>query len=180
MRNKLRHHGLRRSGPLCLATIAALFGAGIAGADATAPVVSHANGAMTFPNVRVVNAPELATSFTTPTGQSGRRIFVDPATGKPRPPTQEELGALRFEARKAAALKSHAAPQIELRFHRESGAIGAHLGESYMVNSVVQKQEDGRLIQFCVVGSETQAAKMMNLKTPSLRALQGKGGRDER
>ncbi len=179
MRNKPKHWGGRCRGPLSLGTIAALFGAGIAGAADTTPVVNHANGAMTFPNVRVVNAPELATPAAA-ANVSGRRIFIDPATGKPRPPTPEELAALRFEAQQAAALKSQAAAQIELRFHQESGAIGAHLGESHMVNSVVQKQADGRLIQFCVVGSEERAAKLMNLKTPSLRALQGKGGRDER
>jgi hypothetical protein len=179
MRNKPKYCGGRCRVPLYLATITALFGAGVAGAADTAPVVTHANGAMTFPNVRVVNAPELATPAAA-ADVSGRRIFIDPATGKPRPPTPEELAALRFEAQQAAALKSQAAAQVELRFHQESGAIGAHLGESHMVNSVVRKQEDGRLIHFCIVGSEEQATKMMNLKAPSLRALQGKGGRDER
>ncbi len=179
MRNELKPHGERHHGPLYLATIGALFGAGVAGAADTAPVVNHQNGAMTFPHVRVVNAPELATSSATAAGQAGLRAYIDPATGALRPPTQEELIAESLEAQKAAALKPQAAEQVSPRFDPQTGAFGAHLGESQMVFSVVQKRASGELTEFCVIGPE-QATKMMNFNAPSRSALQRKGDRNDR
>jgi hypothetical protein len=179
MRNKLKHHDGRHRGLLYLATIAALLGAGVAGAADTAPIVTPLKDLTDFPHVRVVNAPELATPPATAAVQSGRRVYIDPETGKPRPPTHEELAAQRSEAQKAAALKRKAAPQAEPGFEPQYGGIRVHVGESQMVYSVVRKQESGELAEFCVVGPE-QAAKLMELDAASPGALPRKGSRHDR
>src|SRR5262249_33444224 len=109
MRNRSKRRMTYPCGPLYLAAIAALSGANIAGAADTAPVSTPLKTLADFPNVRVVNPPELATPPATPAGQSGRRIYIDPETGKPRPPTDEELAAERLQAQTAAASKPQAA-----------------------------------------------------------------------
>ena len=62
MQNNLEVHGGRNRSPLYLALIVLLFGSGVAAADGTAPAAANAIGVMSFPNVRVVNTPELASS----------------------------------------------------------------------------------------------------------------------
>ncbi len=178
MRNELMYPIGRHRRLLSIATIIALLGAGVAGAVDTAPVVTPQKTSMTFPHVRVVNTPELAAPSATTTGQLGLRAYIDPATGELRPPTQEDLLTESLEAQQAAALNPPAGG-IALRYHAETGAIGFHVGDSQMVFAVVQKQESGELTEFCVVGPE-QATKLLNLKAPSLSALQRKGDRSDR
>ena len=128
-----------------------------------------------FPNVRVVNAPQLAT---TPAPQAGMKAYIDPATGQLRQPTQEELVAESQAGQLASTLQQQSLQQ-GTEFVTSSGAIGVTLGESSMVFSVVQKTDSGALAEFCVVGPE-QVAKVMNLKAPELSALQRKESRNDR
>ena len=176
MRNRSKRRMTYPCGPLYLAAIAALSGANIAGAADTAPVSTPLKTLADFPNVRVVNAPELATPPATPAGQSGRRIYIDPETGKPRPPTDEELAAERLQAQTAAASKPQAAVEEQPPSEGPYGGVRYHVDESQMVFSVVRRQENGDLVEFCVVGPE-QAAKVMD---HDAGALPRKGERHDR
>lgn len=178
MQNNLEVHGGRNRSPLYLALIVLLFGSGVAAADGTAPAAANAIGVMSFPNVRVVNTPELASSSAPAAKQTGLRAYVDPVTGALRQPTEEELIAESLAAQQAAALAPQATQSVRL-YDPLSGAVGVRLGDSQMPFSVVQKTETGELAEFCVVGPE-QAARILNLKAPSLSALPRKGERYDR
>jgi len=158
---------------LAMVGIAGMAAAAIA-AQATDSTPAQ-NGLMTFPNVRVVNAPQLANS---PAPQTGLKAYIDPETGQFRGPTQEELLAESQAAQPSARLAEQRLVQ-EAQFVTPSGAIGVSLGESSMIYSVVQKTEGGALAEFCVVGPE-QATKMMNLKAPELNVVQRKEIRNVR
>ena len=175
MCKELKARGWRQRSPLYLATIVAFLGAGAAAGADTATTVSSKDGLLTFPNVRVVNAPQLAT---TPAPQAGFKAYIDPVTGQLREPTQEDVLAESQAAQAAQALRRPTVPQ-ETDFVTPSGAIGRTLDESTMVFSVVKKTDSGELAEFCVVGPE-QAAKVMNLKAPELSALRRKEVRDVR
>jgi hypothetical protein len=177
MRNELKSRGRHRS-PLYLATLVALLGAGAAGAADRASPASSKDGLMTFPNVRVVNAPQLATAPVPQAPQAGLRAYIDPETGQLRQPTQEELLAESQAGQLAKSLRQQSVQQ-GTEFVTPSGAIGMYLDDSFMSYSVVQKTESGALAEFCVVGPE-QAAKVMNLKAPESSALQRKEIRDVR
>jgi hypothetical protein len=162
--------------PLCMAALIAGFGAGSAAAAdfSTAPL--GPNGLMTFPNVRVVNAPQLATAPARGTVQPGLRAYIDPATGMLRGPTDEEL-----QQESASALRAEAfvGPAADAQFVTASGAIGVALGESSMMFSVVQKADGAGLNEFCVVGPET-ALKLLSVKAPASAALNRKEVRNDR
>jgi hypothetical protein len=175
MRNELKSCGGRHRSPLYLATIVALLGAGAAGAADTTPMVPSKDGLLTLPNVRVVSAPQLAT---TPVAQAGMKAYIDPTTGQLRQPTQEELLAESRAGQLASTLQQQSLQQ-GTEFVTSSGAIGVTLGESSMVFSVVQKTDGGALAEFCVVGPE-QAGKAMSLKAPQLSTLQRKEVRNDR
>jgi hypothetical protein len=177
MRNELKSRGRHRS-PLYLATLVALLGAGAAGAADTASPVASKDSLMTFPNVRVVNAPQLATTPAPQAPQAGLRAYIDPATGQLRQPTPEELLAESQAGQLAKALRQQSVQQ-GTEFVTPSGAIGIQLDESSMAYSVVRKAEGGELAEFCVVGPE-QVTKVMNLKAPELSALQRKEIRNVR
>ncbi|HKA43870.1 MAG TPA: hypothetical protein VKF40_17950 [Burkholderiales bacterium] len=125
MQSALKQGGGRRRCSLYLATIGALFGAGVAAAADTAPVATPQNGPQTFPNVIVVHTPELAAASGT-AGPAGEAPPFDP----------------------------------------QSGGTRTTVDESQMSYTVGQKQENGQLTVFHVVGPE-QAAKMVESATPS-------------
>ncbi len=172
MEDRLNVCGARNQSPLYLAMIVALFAASVAGAADTAPTTSNQNGVMTFPNVRVVNAPHLATTAPAAPAQRGLRAYIDPATGALRPASPEELMLESLQGQFAAYMLQQNAPPTE--FVTQSGAIGLMLDESQMVFSVVQKREGGALNEYCVVGPEL-ATKLLNLKAPASKsaAMQG-------
>jgi len=84
-------------------------------------------------------------------GQDGMVVTRDPETGKLRPPTPDEMKALRAAAPPNAALTAArpAAPQV---MTRPDGARGVHVGESNMVYEVVTRGADGKLSSQCVQG----------------------------
>jgi hypothetical protein len=178
MRNELKSHGGRLRRPLYVATLLALFGAGAAGAADTAPMLPNKDGLLILPNVRVVNAPQLATAPVAQSSQAGMKAYIDPTTGQLRQPTEEDLVAESQAAQRAQTLTQQRFQQ-GTEFVTRSGAIGMRLDDSFMSYSGVQKTESGALVEFCVVGPE-QAAKAMNLKAPELSALQRKESRNDR
>jgi hypothetical protein len=87
----------------------------------------------------------------------GMRVFIDPATGKIRPPEQEDIQ--RLTALRAARATALAAPPQPLK--GPGGAIGLKLDESHMVYSVARKNADGTVSFECVDGS-ANAAKALS------------------
>ena len=177
MQHKRNAHDVRNRSPLYVAVIVAMFGAGTAVAADTAASAPNQNGLMTFPNVRVVNSPQLATPQTTARGQTGFKAYIDPITGALREPTSDELMLESLQGQYRDFLQAQDAVPTE--FVTQSGAIGLLLPESSMMFSVVRKADDGSLNEFCVVGPEA-AAKLMHFKAPASSALNRRGGSDVR
>jgi hypothetical protein len=84
-------------------------------------------------------------------GQEGMVVVRDPATGKMRAPTPEELRVLRAKTPPSAAAIA-GAPQDNKVLARRNGARGVRLGESNLVYDVVTRGEDGKLSSQCVQG----------------------------
>ena len=82
-------------------------------------------------------------------------VVRDAATGRLRAPTAGEFETLHAEG---AKLRHVARPPLE-KFHR-SGAHGARLTDEFMSYSVMIKQPDGRLVEYCFEGPEAAEAAM--------------------
>ena len=144
-----------------------LLGLGlVATASFTVPAVAEPpaastsnNGLMTFPNVRVENAPlarqAAAKSASSAEGQ-GMRAAIDPETGQLRPLTADEAkqlsekpkiaaktstGAPRRAA--AAAAEESAASGAGQILYGPDNAVGLTLGDDQMLYQVVRKTEEG-------------------------------------
>jgi len=171
MQNKLKFHGGRNLSPLYAAVIIALAGASAAGAADTAYITSSKDGVMTFPNVRVVNSPQVAPERAPAAATAGFKAYID-ANGALRGPTADELLQESQASLQAATLQAQTAlPAME--FVTVGGAVGMKLDESQMLFSVVQKDENGELNEFCVTGPEA-AAQLMAVKAPASGALRKK------
>lgn len=96
-------------------------------------------------------------------GQDGMTVTRDPATGKFRPPTPDEMRALRAAAPPNAAL-SASRPAAAPKLTHPSGARGVRVGESNMVYEVVTRGADGKLSSQCVQG---EAAAKQALTHPA-------------
>ncbi len=85
--------------------------------------------------------------------QEGMTVVRDPATGKFRAPTPQELRELRAKApaSSAAAVAGTPPPQPKALAGRH-GAHGLRLGEKTLVYDVVTRGEDGKLSSQCVHG----------------------------
>ena len=108
------------------------------------------NGAMVFPNVKVISAQDAAAA-TQATGTAGMRVQKDRTTGKLRAPTGEEV----------AELDATAPPEPEAKVEVRTSASGvksAKLNEAFMSYSLVHKDASGTLTEQCVTG-ETAAAQ---------------------
>jgi hypothetical protein len=89
--------------------------------------------------------------------QEGMVVVRDPATGKMRAPTPQELRELRAKAPRSAASLSGplgGAPQGNKALSRRDGARGVRLGEKALVYEVVTRGEDGKLESHCVQGED--------------------------
>jgi hypothetical protein len=89
-------------------------------------------------------------------GQDGMVVVRDAVTGKMRPPTPEEMRALRAATPPGApnASMSTARPSAAATLTRHDGARGVRVGESHMVFEVVTRGPDGKLSSQCVQGQE--------------------------
>jgi hypothetical protein len=156
--------------------------AGIATAGETATDAhqqDERSGLMSFPNVRVVNAPS-ATSQPAADKSAGVRVYIDPRTKQIREQTPEEAQA---EAQAASAARSTTSARSATAVNAEGtpiygpgNAVGMILGEETMVYAVAQKQEQGAPAWECVTGNA--AAKVLGqtpVNTPNTAEV-----RDER
>lgn len=121
------------------------------------PATSTSNGLMTFPNVRVENAPvaQQAAAKSKSDGKSeGMRAAVDPATGQLRPVTADEaaqlsakpkaqatLGAQRRTT--AAATEESATSDAGQIMYGPDNAVGLTVGDDQMSYLVVRKTPEG-------------------------------------
>ena len=87
----------------------------------------------------------------------GQIAVRDAATGQLRMPTASEVKALH--AAGATGAKAAKAPSTMLKHHK-SGATGARLNDSFMSYSVVVKQPDGKLTEYCFDSLESAEAAM--------------------
>jgi len=85
----------------------------------------------------------------------GQVAVRDAATGQLRAPTASELKAL--QAAGPAVVRTLKATGTRTK-HHASGATGARLTDSFMSYSVVVKQPDGRLAEYCFASQEDAEA----------------------
>ena len=137
----------RRAGVVLLAVVA-----GSAIAQTPAPVQpAGPNGAMSFPNVRVIQAgPGGSRMDTAPSARGGFRAYIDPATGALAEPDREQVAALE-----AAMPAEHRKPPRKALsfFSLPRGGVGVRLDDQYMVYSVARR-ENGRIVEACVPGED--------------------------
>ncbi len=123
------------------------------------------NGIMTFPNVRVINAPPAATALEPATEAASMQAFVDPITGELRAPTAEEAKQLSDAAAartRAGILTNRGATNAatddgERVFYGPGNVVGVMLDDRDMVFQKVHVDADGNLIQECVTGEDSAA-----------------------
>ena len=106
------------------------------------------NGAMTFPNVTVVNKPQAATTAAADS-QAGMRAFKDGVTGQMRKPTAEELNTAAAEPR---------ARSVAREFVTRHGIAGVALDESFLQYAVASRRSDGTFAEACVPGAANAEA----------------------
>jgi hypothetical protein len=178
MRNTSSNRSGRSRRPLYIATLVALLGAGSASAVDLTGVAVNPDGSMAFPNVRVVNAPQLATAAVAAPAQPGLRAYIDTATGELRGPTQAELNQQALDDQIVQQLSAQSLGfQERSATVRADGSMSFTLDESSLVYTVVRKADNGEIDMACVVGPE-QAAKLLYLKSPSLNALRREARND--
>ncbi len=91
----------------------------------------------------------------------GMKAYIDPATGKLREPTPEDL-------RNEAAVGPQAQPATatpEILPH-PSGAVSVVLGPEHLSFSVAKKNDDGTLSMSCVEGEKKARTWMKEFKKP--------------
>jgi len=91
-------------------------------------------------------------------------VARDPATGKLRPATAEEVQALH---RSRAQLRASGGVTSASHSHW-SGARGARLTEEFMNYSVVVRTADGKLVELCVEDPATLTSKAAPAKSSTL------------
>jgi hypothetical protein len=117
------------------------------------------SGLMSFPNVRVVNAPNAA-SQPAADKSAGVRVYIDPQNKQIREQTPEEAQAEAKAATAARSARSATAANAEgTPVYGPGNAVGMILGEETMVYAVARKQEQGAAAWECVTGNE--AAKVL-------------------
>lgn len=149
-------------------TLHAVFcGALVFAATSAAPALAQAptapanNGAMSFPNVRVVNVAPVESSA--PRAQ-GLRAYLDPENGRLTDPSQESVQELEAAISQGPAKRLRKSMSY---FTHPSGAVGVRGDQEFMSYSVVRRATDGRLIEACVLG---EALALELLRTGTLEA----------
>jgi hypothetical protein len=108
--------------------------------------------------------PAVDTSTPTPDAQIAVR---DATTGQLRAPTSAEMKALLA----AGVQKAARAPGLGTKTKRNaSGATGARLSDQFLSYSILVKQPDGRLVEFCFQSPEAAEAAAAGT-APASRAL---------
>jgi hypothetical protein len=140
-------------------------------------------GLMSFPNVRVVNAPIAAAKPTVDKSAAGMRVYIDPKTKQIREQTPEEALQEAKTATKAPTQSSARSAQSAAAdaggtvLYGPGNAVGMTLGENAMVFEVAHKQAQGAATHECVTG---KAAAEKALNETSISTSHTAEVRDER
>jgi hypothetical protein len=102
---------------------------------------------------QATDAPAAAAPDAASVAPDAQVVVRDAATGRLRAPTESETQALR-----AAAPNLRRVPGTPMQRAHHSGAKGVRLTEEFMSYSVVIKQADGRLVEYCFPNAETAEA----------------------
>jgi hypothetical protein len=96
----------------------------------------------------------IATAPASQAADVGMRVIRDANTGQLRAPTAEEVKAMdEAEARGRASSRAQPAAQPMVRRHA-NGAVGYHVGDTFMTYSVAKRNADGTTSVVCVPGAE--------------------------
>ncbi len=157
----MNHDLATRRAPMMRALlILSALAAGTASAQSTpAPQAAGNNGAMTFPNVRVINAPNAYAVTQAAPGAAGFRAYIDPDTGLLTEPSPEDVTAL--DAAMPAQTRKPARKAFSI-VHLAGGGVAIRLDEQTMSYSIVRRADGGRLVEACVTG-EDLAEKLVRL-----------------
>ena len=102
----------------------------------------------------LVFAAALAASPMTYAADAGMVVARDPATGKLRAPTAEEMQALEQAAKATPQRSPAAAVAAPVERRAANGAVGFHVGDTFMTYSVMRRNADGTMTMQCVTGAE--------------------------
>ena len=102
---------------------------------------------------QAADAPAATTTEATTVAPDAQVVVRDAATGRLRAPTESETQALH-----AAAPNLRRVPGTPMQRSHHSGAKGVRLTEEFMSYSVVIKQPDGRLVEYCFPNAEAAEA----------------------
>ena len=103
---------------------------------------------------QAADAPASATpAAPTAIAADAQVVVRDAETGELRAPTTSEFQALQAQRAKAG----RTVRPLEFKSH-VSGAVGVRLNEDYMNYSVMVKQADGRLVEYCFSSAEAANA----------------------
>lgn len=130
-----------------------------------------ANGLMSFPNSRVVVAPELSVNAA-PAG-AGMVAYKDAATGQLVGPSAEQAAELAAAAVPATSAKASGRLALGGRIApltTKKGGVGRKLDDSTASFAVIDKDADGKLVESCVPGEEVANHLAHG---PSLPAVKG-------
>ena len=138
-----------------------------------APAGNAASGIMSFPHVRVINAPVASTGPAASGGKAallpaqapGMTAFIDPATGQLVQPTAEQAAALQAAAaaRQAAKANGRARAMAVTQptvLYGPDGSVGMTLDENSASYAVARKDAKGRLQQACAPSAEAAMAQL--------------------
>ena len=113
------------------------------------PPAADDKGLMTYPNVRVVNAPITTPAAASSAKSEGMRAAIDPETGRLRQVTAEDAAALTPSKAKSAARGAQRTatatgePEAGETIYGPGNAVGVTLGDDAMVYQVVTKSAEG-------------------------------------
>jgi hypothetical protein len=124
---------------------------------------SNDNGLMTFKNVRVINAPPVASEQKPAADAPGMRAFVNPVTGElddaatPQEAKQLSNAAARVRTLTNSGTTTASTDDSERLIYGPNNTVGLLLGEEDMVSVKVQVDAEGNLTQECVTGEDDAA-----------------------
>ena len=118
---------------------------------ASLPQDAKASAALTNSTTTSAKTAPAAPKKTEPS--AGMVVFIDPATGKIRQPTQAEIGSLARPARDPN-LPATLLPEIK----GPGNAVGIIHNEDTQVYAVVTLTPDGKLVSQCVTGDKAADA----------------------
>lgn len=106
------------------------------------------------PACPAVDPPAVAAPGAGASGRAAFHVFVDPATGRPRPPTADELRRL---AEERLAARENAPPRVFTVITHSNGMKSVDLGDAFLFDLRVVRQPDGTAHLECLPHAQAGA-----------------------